>query len=389
MFNALKTKLRAVLLGFVMIFCCVSVAHAQWAEIKGTDFTGNNPCNSQVKLQAAMKGITGAGTNPAFTYKWSITGGGDLSDATKSVVTVSNLPVNKQVTVSCAVSYKDANGGTVTRNASFTVYLTNDRITSISIPYIMSKSEYYTCLSQIRASIATIKGNISTELSAFDKEMRAYDLLGASCTYDDSASMSGSAYGALVLHKAKCDGISLAMKWLLDELGIDSYVISGISADSGIGHAWNVVNIDGTYYDLDLSSDLLKNGVYAPLYYAVNVSSSWIRASHPVSENLLKHYDFNSSKTMDGSYHKRCGTFVSAGSSRDNVKSTLFSQFDSIPANGTAFLQFENTDEFVSFIDNLNDLLSEWSQTLKKNISVSSSYSPEYRTIRILANITS
>lgn len=66
--------------------------------------------------------------------------------------------------------------------------------------------------------------------------------------------LSHTAYGSLCQGHAVCDGYSQGYALILKELGIDSKVITGVaqlkSGNRG-GHAWNIVNIDGDWYEED------------------------------------------------------------------------------------------------------------------------------------------
>ncbi len=65
---------------------------------------------------------------------------------------------------------------------------------------------------------------------------------------------SHTAYGALCQGKAVCDGYSQGYALILKELGIESRVVTGmVSLSSGKsgGHAWNMVKIDGDWYEED------------------------------------------------------------------------------------------------------------------------------------------
>jgi Leucine-rich repeat (LRR) protein len=63
--------------------------------------------------------------------------------------------------------------------------------------------------------------------------------------------------GALLDNKAICSGYAEAFKLLCDYIGIECYIIIGeVENSTGRGgHAWNIVNIDGKYYQLDSTWD--------------------------------------------------------------------------------------------------------------------------------------
>lgn len=65
----------------------------------------------------------------------------------------------------------------------------------------------------------------------------------------DNESSSHKAIGPLVDGKALCSGYSDAMALFLSKLGIKNYKISSTN------HVWNFVNLDGTWYHLDLTWD--------------------------------------------------------------------------------------------------------------------------------------
>ena len=60
-----------------------------------------------------------------------------------------------------------------------------------------------------------------------------------------------TAYGAFQNESAVCDGYSRAAKILLNERGIDCYMETGNT--EGGGHAWNLVKLEGEWYQLDVT----------------------------------------------------------------------------------------------------------------------------------------
>lgn len=60
-----------------------------------------------------------------------------------------------------------------------------------------------------------------------------------------------NAYGAMVLHCSMCEGYAESFSYMANKLGIPTYVITS----SAIGHAWNLVYLDGYYYHVDCTWD--------------------------------------------------------------------------------------------------------------------------------------
>lgn len=82
------------------------------------------------------------------------------------------------------------------------------------------------------------------------------DYLLDNTTYDYNNYLNGTipdishtAYGALINGVAVCDGYAKAVKVLADILGIES----GIVTSSEMNHAWNYINVNGKYYNLDVT----------------------------------------------------------------------------------------------------------------------------------------
>ena len=60
-----------------------------------------------------------------------------------------------------------------------------------------------------------------------------------------------TAYGAIVENNAVCEGYALAYNYLLSKVGIRGYYIQSIKQR----HAWNMVQIDGRFYHVDITHD--------------------------------------------------------------------------------------------------------------------------------------
>ena len=64
--------------------------------------------------------------------------------------------------------------------------------------------------------------------------------------------------GVFAYHKAQCEGIAKAVKVLLNAVDVKCIVVTGDAVKNGenIPHAWNIVNIDGEPYQLDVTWDI-------------------------------------------------------------------------------------------------------------------------------------
>ena len=141
--------------------------------------------------------------------------------------------------------------------------------------------------SRLQAAVKSIPGG----LSQFSREESAFDYLIARCSYDDAAAADSSqwqaytAYGALVNGKAVCEGYSRAMQLLASYAGLSCILIRGTG--DGVNHMWNEINIDGQWYNLDVTwcdSDML-------IYNYFNVTDAVLRQTHqpgPLASSLAE-----------------------------------------------------------------------------------------------------
>lgn len=72
--------------------------------------------------------------------------------------------------------------------------------------------------------------------------------------------MKSTAYAALVNHRATCQGYCVLLYRMLRENGIDCRIVTGTGVDNGGEqlHAWNIVKLDGRWYNLDATWDALS-----------------------------------------------------------------------------------------------------------------------------------
>lgn len=63
------------------------------------------------------------------------------------------------------------------------------------------------------------------------------------------------AEGVLNDGKAVCQGYAYAFQLFMKLLHIDSKIVTGKDLTSGVGHAWNMVNLDGEWYQVDTTWD--------------------------------------------------------------------------------------------------------------------------------------
>lgn len=143
------------------------------------------------------------------------------------------------------------------------------------------------------------------------------------------------AYGALVDGDAVCHGYTLAYKALLNKAGIESLFVGSDRVD-GIGHAWNLVELDGEYYHIDATWNDKAEGNSRYTYFLLSDETfkeihkpynSW---SAPLPEANSKKYEagwfFNGAKSI---IYRRQGRYYAVKSHKEVFTS------DSLASQGT------------------------------------------------------
>lgn len=138
-------------------------------------------------------------------------------------------------------------------------YFSSSNYTYITITVTVS---YFTTLKQeqiLKEEIDILKSQLNLEgKSDYETVKSIYDYICSNISYSYSSSyLKYTAYNALVNKSAVCQGYAVLFYKLALEYGIDARVIAGTGRTEA--HAWNIVKIDGVYYNLDATWDAGKN----------------------------------------------------------------------------------------------------------------------------------
>ena len=231
-------------------------------------------------------------------------------------------------------------------------------------------------------------------------ELYLYDRLTDWITYSTTAPGCENAYGALVGRAAKCDGISIAMKWVMEEIGIPAMVITGHDQNDPGGHAWNCLQIDGVWHDVDLTNDSASPGRSMKIYPAFNVRRDWMARMYPLSPVVAAYSGLPVPDSMDRSYHALNGSFVPSGTDFESTFTALLDaagagqpgSMDAAGANqaganqagagsGTGLIQFEDDADYRRFMETYSTYVNDWFQRRGRGGRIGLSSKSEFRTV--------
>lgn len=120
---------------------------------------------------------------------------------------------------------------------------------------------------KIRSILDEVVKNIDPEQSDREKFKTVYTILANMLTYDDEATEKGTEYAdenkekcrnlenGLLLGKCVCAGYAEILKQTLSLVGIESHFVGSQADKEEITHAYNIVKIDGKWYNTDLTWD--------------------------------------------------------------------------------------------------------------------------------------
>jgi transglutaminase-like putative cysteine protease len=166
----------------------------------------------------------------------------------------------------------------------------------------------------VSEKISEILGTFSFDenTSDYEKVKAVYDYVYENVDYDkvhkdnESNHLKTTAYSALRYGQAVCQGYSVLMYRLLRESGVDCRIITGdaYNDEGKIFHAWNIVCIDGQYYDLDATWD---KQLETHEYFLKSDSNftDHIRDEKYSTEEFYKNYPMSENDYNGGNYYEK------------------------------------------------------------------------------------
>ncbi|MBR3026218.1 MAG: hypothetical protein IKN85_04700 [Oscillospiraceae bacterium] len=112
---------------------------------------------------------------------------------------------------------------------------------------------------ELEEAAGKIIAQIPEDSDDYEKILFVHDYIVNSTEYDfegagkGEAGLYSTAYGCLVNGKAVCEGYAEAFQYIMNKIGIESGICTGI-ADSQ-PHGWNYVKLNGNYYWIDVTWD--------------------------------------------------------------------------------------------------------------------------------------
>ena len=138
-------------------------------------------------------------------------------------------------------------------------YLSNGKCVELILKYNSTVDYLDQAKNDFNERAEIILSGARSQSSVFEQERYVHDALMEMVEYDENAPMSQSAYSSLVLERSVCAGYARSFQYLMQQLGVPCYYCTGTSGED---HAWNIIKLDQTYYNVDLTWDDTNPATY-------------------------------------------------------------------------------------------------------------------------------
>lgn len=133
------------------------------------------------------------------------------------------------------------------------VYETADAMADVNMFYDVPQEDIPLMTAQMDLVADRIIKQAESARTTMLKLLAIHDGIAAVCEYSDGK-YQDEAYGCLVEGQAKCEGYAKAFLYVTRRAGLHVMDVTG-TIKGGENHVWNIADIDGTYYHIDLTWD--------------------------------------------------------------------------------------------------------------------------------------
>lgn len=183
---------------------------------------------------------------------------------------------------------------------------------------------------KILEEIERIESGLNKNWSDIQKLLYVYDRLKTGIMYDPKFEQKLSSkirsLRGLITKQTVCAGYALILKEFMDRNGISCEYAEGYTKANGTGgHAWNIVNIGGKKYPIDLTWDntIFRSGKSNSFDWLGKDIPTFSRSHHPVPGEKTQDYEHTLSQ-IDPQLVKQIYSQMGVGRARDYRSTTYY-----------------------------------------------------------------
>ncbi len=163
-------------------------------------------------------------------------------------IDISKFNLNANDALNQAITIFDASPEAWAVNENVSIQTQGNKAKAVIIKYDYTKDKQLLIQREIDDVVEKAVAIANTFQTDYDKAKAVYDFLIDNYDYDWSLTKTKE-YELFKTGEGVCTAYSLAYKEIVQELGIPCLTVSS----SEIAHMWNVVQIDGDWYNVDVS----------------------------------------------------------------------------------------------------------------------------------------
>lgn len=173
------------------------------------------------------------------------------------------------------------------------MFLGNVQKITYSPNYTLTKKEIDERISLIEEYATSFLKELPPQATEYEKVKYVYEVVILNTEYNLDAPDNQNICSVFLGRESVCLGYAKAVQYLLQDIGIQSVVVTG-AVISGEAHAWNLVKVNGQYYYLDATwgdaSYMIDSGMGESLstinYDYLNITTADILNTH-IIENPI------------------------------------------------------------------------------------------------------
>lgn len=237
---------------------------------------------------------------------------------------------------------------------------------------------------EIKNSLTTLLSEVGADKSEYEREIAAHDFICKMVSYDDAAAASPvennplawTAQSVFCKGRSVCAGYSTAMQIASYALGLDCNVVTGMTTEA---HMWNIINIDGEWYHLDLTSNDSGDMGYMAFFNVTEEILNKVRiidkTESELTDDQLERGNYNISvppcRSLTSNYFVKNSLYVAQ---KSQLKPTVISAWTTAITNGDNRIEICLDPKLGFVCGNINitdmidlkDCLTEINETLPK-----------------------
>lgn len=168
--------------------------------------------------------------------------------------------------------------------------------------YTISQKEVGTTSADLMREIRRVDKALAVTRDPYRIILSVHDWLASTVVYDEDSPRAFDVTGALLDHKAVCQGISAAASLMLSYAGLSCATCFGkLRQKNDSWHAWNVIDFNGRLGHMDITNDLVS--------LHRHVSHGHLLMTESVAHRLLS-WQGKVDKPIDFDYYRATGTFA-------------------------------------------------------------------------------